>query len=387
MKDIENKVKWTRTKQFNKFGRRRELTSIILTAGCVTNYDFQVLGDKRYYNVYIKRMKDEGLLKEIKLKDTHKTYRIFCFKNYLEDKKILEKFYDKYTLNYYDSKRTYLQNTLSEGMNRQRLIRNVRRSHVVSLMSKTYIRVLTDDIDKLSILNEQDKISKYDAVFFPLEDIKTNLSAVSNSRAVGLLMTPSETYTVYDLMTARIEWSNTVEDNVLGLSYWSDQKYRPEGYNAPKDNNALLISEIDPVVKMLQETERTRARRKYNLIELPVSSFKKVYWIPASEDGAKMMQIVSEPNWEREMVKKLKSQYDPVESTWLIHHATEGENKYVYFFCIADLNEFKKFISQSAEYLDKLKFKIVCFDFQKEFLERVLDSRYEIEVVDVNNFM
>ena len=188
-------------------------------------------------------------------------------------------------------------------------------------------------------------------------------------------------YMVYNQFQYRTQISD-VESRTKELLVNVDDYFREDNVKALPTNAALLISEAKPIIAMLKETEEEKERRIKRVFELPEPTFDKLYYVPNTIDGCEVIKRMSKKKWEEDLIKKIGQMYDPKKKTWLTHHATKGEDTYVFFFCIPELNDFYRFINQAREYLDKLKFEVVCFPYQEELLEEVLDKRITITVIE-----
>ena len=383
-------AKKERQKQFNKIGLRREITQHILSCGCITNKDVGLMaesGERRStVDIYLKRMKEEGFLKEVKANIYYRSYRIFKLADFKSNEEILKDAFGENTVSYYKLQKEYIDNLLTDwnannSNGRNKLLRAVRRSHTAMLMKNAYIRTMADDFDKTSILNQTEKLDINGSYFFFLDELKNSFSNILNSRAVGMLVTPDANYIVYNQFQNRNQISDVeMRTKELGLSV--NDYLRSDLSKVKNINAAILISEEKPILKMLTETEEEQEQRKTRVFELPEPIFDKLYYVPSSIDGCKVLRQMSKENWEEDLIKNIGQMYGPKKKTWLVHHATNGDNCYVYYFCLSELNSFKRFIVQTNEYLDKLQFEVVCFKYQEEFLKKVLDERIKITVIE-----
>lgn len=377
-------------KDFDKIGLRREIARHVLSCGCITNKDVQLMaaGGERMstVDIYLRRMTEEGFLKEVRTSIYGRRYRLFKISNYNDSKETLKQSFGDESTAYYEYQKDYTDKMLTDSntnneSGRLKLLRAVRRSHTAMLMKNAYIRTMADDFNKAAILNHKVKLDTLGSYFFFLDEIKNSFSDVLNSRAIGVLVTPDMNYMVYNQFQYRTQISD-VESRTKELLVNVDDYFREDNVKALPTNAALLISEPKPIIAMLKETEEEKERRIKRVFELPEPTFDKLYYVPNTIDGCEVIKRMSKKKWEEDLIKKIGQMYDQKKKTWLTHHATKGEDTYVFFFCIPELNDFYRFINQAREYLDKLKFEVVCFENQKEFLEEVLDKRIVITVIE-----
>ncbi len=383
-------MKRTRRKQFEKVGLRREITQHILSCGCLTNKDVGLMvesGERRStVDIYLKRMKEEGFLKEVKTNVYNRSYRIFKLADYETHTPVLKEAFGETATAYYEYQKEYIDNLLTDwnannDSGRNKLLRAVRRSHTAMIMKNAYIRTMADDFDKTSVLTQNEKLDTNGSYFFFLDELKNSFSNILNSRAVGMLVTPDSNYIVYNQFQNRNQISD-VEMRTKELTLSVNDYYREDNKSVKATNGAILISEEEPIIKMLTETEEEQEKRKTRVFELPEPIFDKLYYVPSSIDGCNVIRQMSKENWEEDLIKNIGQMYGPKKKTWLIHHATNGDDTYVYYFCLSELNSFKRFLVQAADYLDKLQFEVVCFKYQEEFLKKILDERIKITVIE-----
>lgn len=337
-------------------------------------------------DIYLKRMKEEGFLKEVKTNVYNRSYRIFKLADYETHTPVLKEAFGETATAYYEYQKEYIDNLLTDwnannDSGRNKLLRAVRRSHTAMMMKNAYIRTMADDFDKTSVLTQNEKLDNHGSYFFFLDELKNSFSNILNSRAVGMLVTPDSNYIVYDQFQNRNQISD-VEMRTKELTLSVNDYFREESKNIQPSNAAILISEEEPIIKMLKETEEEQEQRRTRVFELPEPIFDKLYYVPSSIDGCNVLRQMSKENWEEDLSKNIGQMYEPKKKTWLIHHATNGDDTYVYYFCLSELNSFKKFLVQAADYLDKLQFEVVCFKYQEGFLKKILDERIRITVIE-----
>lgn len=337
-------------------------------------------------DIYLKRMKEEGFLKEVKTNVYNRSYRIFKLADYETHTPVLKEAFGETATAYYEYQKEYIDNLLTDwnannDSGRNKLLRAVRRSHTAMIMKNAYIRTMADDFDKTSILTQNEKLDTNGSYFFFLDELKNSFSNILNSRAVGMLVTPDSNYIVYNQFQNRNQISD-VEMRTKELTLSVNDYYREDNKSVKATNEAILISEEEPIIKMLTETEEEQEKRKTRVFELPEPIFDKLYYVPSSIDGCNVIRQMSKENWEEDLIKNIGQMYGPKKKTWLIHHATNGDDTYVYYFCLSELNSFKRFLVQAADYLDKLQFEVVCFKYQEEFLKKILDERIRITVIE-----
>lgn len=193
---------------------------------------------------------------------------------------------------------------------------------------------------------------------------KDGLKLVNSSKAYGMLVSAGGNYCIYNIRKASGKWIRSGE---LKFKIHLDKTIQEivTEEKVEVTSAIVLVESTSNFEKILYGSDNNTG----NKIEGVEDVYDNVYLIPYSEDGRQMLELMTLPEWKYIMIRNAVGEYqDAVVSEVVCDHYDEGTGVYTFVFCAPDIKRFRYFINAAMVINDKDKFKIICFDYQKDFV-------------------
>ena len=410
-----------------KKGYRRNIVRLLLTCGCLSKKGLHMLGEGKYiqYATKIKEMKEEEIIEEVNTQSQregyHKVIRLKSIRpgteKYMEEFPTYAGHYYRYAMN--NAKQVSFQS--AKGAQ----IKAYRESEVVELLYGTSVRIFPDE--KIGV-REKKEIPLYPPSFYNSLEVREGANVrmeaegagkkgeeVSGSRIIGLIISEGGYYGVYHTENKQIQWIKSSEGQMTNAiarfvndrctevgeeerkalavtkeeeeEEWKKKIKDRKNYPSlpvkkiPKLSEAILLgTNTEIFTKIFHNT----SAGKLNLYE---SGYNRLYAVPYTHDGQKLVEIMTRKNWQEELKSIYLKEYDTDTRTSSVNcDGTKGEEKYVLLHCIPDMIKLKKFVNQASYAAEPQKYEIICFDFQEEYVRKIAGESATIKYASFNTY-
>ena len=358
----------------------RLLTLIALSGECSMEIVSHMQMGQSYGEKLITRLKDEKYIK------THYKDRLRGYRLTSKGKKMLiQKNPDRFL--FYLSGNTDTNRPRSDFTRRLRLQQS---SVVYAMMQNAEISIFRD---KKPALFQQERCEKNQKlplpVFYHAREIKelgNEAIKINNSRMMGVLLAEECAYVVFYTGEYLMKWERQTELRVKSMLQYHISRgllSRQEvisGYLPDTPVKALFIGkDMDTSVKILQS--RGGTMKSCFCLD---ASFDFFHYIPENSAGETILKLLCRPKL-RSMLKNLlmSDLMPPTEQLGLEHDAIK-DGEPVLFAYEYDLLKISRFATALA--LHGITGNLVCFDFQKEALEKYFCDCVTIDTIDLGKF-
>ncbi len=199
---------------------------------------------------------------------------------------------------------------------------------------------------------------------------------------IGYLLTLSKVYIVYNTNDSVMKWSyNSEYRNYLFTKHTFCNKIANNFYNSENVQILILGKSIDILLELLMTT-----------IELPKKNFfrinyefERMFFLTNDDFGETLLKLLCDENKLKVFSKILSKDYLAQNNNYFsVSDAIDSDGTPVLFCCIIDLVKITKFYS--ALNMHERKGIIICFDFQKEVLEKYFGDMVVIEALNFEKF-
>ena len=381
-----------------KKGTRREIIKMIHMGGILPSKSLNALENRRTYREKIKQMIDEGVLNESRVKNGRHTYRIIGLNEY-------EKNREKYKMylpdGYYENYVTYGQQAARQCRNKpgsvsQRII-GAAETHVIVKEAKIacepdtkinlYQKAFLDDGG--SYYYNSREIKNYtgykDKVRILKNENKDTEKLVISSRMTGLIVSPGGIYSVYNMGQSINDWQAGGE---LKIKTHLDYLLGNRMENPQSCDNALtIIEEYDSLAHVLAPKTKKENKAEKSFENLN-QAYKRIYSIPYSLEGKRMIEIMKIPGWEHYIREAMLANYEHRDEKvgYLPCDAITDKEEYVFLYCVPDVAGLKRFLKYAEASGEKERFIVIGFDFQTKMLVKSCNGRCRILKTNFNKF-
>ncbi|MDD2980515.1 MAG: hypothetical protein PHN80_11125 [Hespellia sp.] len=217
-------------------------------------------------------------------------------------------------------------------------------------------------------------------LFYTCREIKAlgdDTTKIKNSRNVGILLTPTCIYVIYNTGTSLLKWEYRTE---IRVNAFLQHYFNGYGYSGCPQIRAIMLGrDMDTALKLLTST----GGYKKSLFMLD-TAFEHFHYIPNTPEGELLLKTLCSPLLTKKLNHLLSSDLLPKSSLAIEHDAMTPEGEAVLFAYDFDMQRINKF--NAAAQLFGHKGMLVAFDFQIPVLKDYLGTHIRYSVIDFQKF-
>lgn len=195
-------------------------------------------------------------------------------------------------------------------------------------------------------------------------DIDRN-QQLSTTRMNGLALTKGGNYQIYNIGRTISAYSYTGESKIREFT---NRTLAEKNYN--RADSAIMLAERQSIYERLYQPLHIREERG---IDGLMGAYDEVLGLTLDEYGQEMMKLITKSsNWKTKIYTSFLTPEQrkdvPMDSP-----ADGVDNDInIFVYCVPDIKRFRRFLNRAKLIEDKNKNVVMCYDFQKEMLERVI---------------
>ena len=361
-----------------KKGKRREITELILQNGCLLMRDIPLYCTK----VQTMRQQIYIMIKDGTLIKTGRGLNKIVTLNYSKIRKDLNaidlkliKYYEAYGLN---------DAYAAQSEKNSKHYKALRDSETGIFLYGSNIKTLITQKESLFGKNQISGKNYYSSREIKgLNDYTTEKDATGKltglTRANGLTTTSGGSYVMYNSYDGILDMDTGESRMQLYCSEIIAQKKLSEL------KGAILLCKDEYL--MQRYLEPGRKTYEYQIDKL-FFAYPKVYGLMLTPDGQKLMRLMSEPGWEEKMYRLLIPNYVPNNNYEDIScDGKDADGNYYMVFCSPDVKKLREFVRGARAKSNKEKCRVICFDFQKDFIVAATKGTCKILIVKYSDYL
>lgn len=386
-------------KNFNT-GVRGEMYKLLLAYGMVTYDGLNMLHEheKRIYQRGLKKMQKENLVNVKWMKGGRRKYAIL---NNREIKNEKDMYDEELYLSQYEAVGKDNSHNTSDSRN-FRVEKVYRGAKVYQMMYGAGINCMPTDKMKLLCVDDdrvdtayglRDMLAYYgDAEVKDAAGYKAVIGVgdkkgdrvLFNTRAHGVMCSEDRVYIVYNTEDKLMVWTNTAEQKFMYTA--RDVISRTYGVNMNQKPCGIVIGSTMEMSKRILTQPIVLTADKTSIS--PNNPYDHLYSIPYDIYGQKMLELMQNSKWEQALKDKYLSGLSQLTvSSGVDCDGVDKENRrYVLLYAIPDINRLYKFLANAGMREDKENFEIICYEWQREFIEDVTEGRYRVTAISDEEF-
>ena len=201
------------------------------------------------------------------------------------------------------------------------------------------------------------------------------------SRINGTLLTGGGNYNIYNLGKSIKVWS--VQGEYKLKNYIENMLANYINRNSYLIESAILFVYDLNTIERLIEPNKTN-RKSYEGL---VMTYKNIYVLPFDKCGREMIKIMSEPNWQiRLMENIMEEEHKDTSMVDTVCDYYDGE-VYTFVFCVPNFARYIQFLKKAMFVKQQNLFRIICFDYQSEFVFRTANQYAKILQASFDDFL
>lgn len=230
-------------------------------------------------------------------------------------------------------------------------------------------------------------LRKKEQILFPcfyssreIKEIGLEAAKIRSSRVAGVLLTETKGFVVYNCGNSLMKWGNREELRLKAFLQVELFGRRLAGRYTMDCLEAILFSD-----KMETASEMIRNAKKDGAYFVFEGNYRHFYFLTNDSFGETLLRLLCCPEKKHSLEKIFQKNMKEKDLGYgMEHDATDVEGKPVLFGWFCDLPRIMRFYSALS--LKEKKGIIICFDFQRNILERNFGSRISIHAIDFCEF-
>jgi len=208
-----------------------------------------------------------------------------------------------------------------------------------------------------------------------IKEMGTVFTKIRGARSVGVLLTPSEVFVVYNLGNALMKWEYKSEMRTKALMKTVICRERlPNRYPPDAIQGLILSNRLDLAYDILKGD----GGKQYFVLD---GNYEHFYFLTNDHKGERLLMLLSSEEHRSRLEAILMADlYDGDEGSTLENDAFDKDGNPVLFGYLCDLPRIKRF--DTALRLQKKSGTLICFDFQKEVLSRYCGTQVQFQTID-----
>lgn len=360
-------------------GTRKEIMELLHMCGIIPERSLKYMRDKNYkvMRMKIHEMVEEGVLTYVK---KTKLTRALAIHESRKDKELYDESIAKELQTYYaeygktDEKRYCYSKKYAD------YVRIFYNADTMMFMYGCGIKMLASH--KGSLLNKNEE----ESIYYNSREIKNGINykadvidteegqIISSSRLRGMVMSQGGIYAIYRFNTL----SAYSQNGEYKMKLYLDRIVREKLEEKEEVSQAVIIVDQNNERLLENYIRPENIAGKYSLESMEFV-YKKVYGVPADENGQMMMKVFTNNSWREKIINSFNL---PCEKGMqgVVCDGYDG-NSYYYIYCIPDIKRFRKFIMRAELENNKEKYIVICFDWQVEMVKAVTKGIVKIKKV------
>ena len=206
--------------------------------------------------------------------------------------------------------------------------------------------------------------------------VESQLQKTQYTRYVGILLYQTGYYVIYNSRKAVMRWNGEGEQKTtLDVSNLCSMNCESTGLRS-----AILLGYDYQVA--LNTINQYESGSRY--VKLFSQNYHRIHFIPMTEEGRKMLQILVVPNWQHRILHMLFEEEQIRLNTGSFQFDALVDDTRVLCFMDCDILKLISFYKAARE--SDFSWSVVCYDSQVEFLRSYLGDTADLRSFDLNDF-
>ncbi len=347
------------------------LLSLIAISGEIELNQISRLGSKSYLDNVVKFLKRDGLLRTY-YKDKYRGLRL----TFKAKTRLLADYEERF--NFFISGKSETNQPKSELTRRLRLYRI---AETIITMNNADIAIFRDIKPNLFSLPHIKRIDINYPCFYTSREMKEagiDFIKIRGSRMVGLLLTLTKAYIIYNTEKTIMKWSYKEEMRVKALiKNFLCREHLAHQYQGDDIEAIMLASDNQIALDIL--TGSKKGKHNYFILD---GNYEHFHFAPNNHSGEVLLKLLSDDKKQMLLNNILSDNLHAPNPALIFEHDYLNENGLpVLFGYSMDLPRIARF--NNALELHQKSGIIICFDFQLEVLRQYCCSGIAFEVINL----
>lgn len=367
---------------------RYQIVNLMHISGVTTPRALSLFDNPSIPNVMVK-LRKEGVVEKSHNEEVFENLNLQTYNDNLE-----EFFYDNIPDDNIEFFSKYGENDIKRAKyNKGKLIGNSRRiirnGEAIAMMCASGIPTLPDEKkyvvkDKTltdNVYYQSREIKRYTGYADDVENESDEERTVIATRINGALLSAGGNYNIYHLGKDITTWSTQGEYKFKNFLQNMLTNYINKT-SCMVDNALLYVYDLMTFLKVVNPSKNVQSR--YDALNM---TYDNLYVLPFDKNGRDMTKIMAESDWQIRMYEMImEEKYEDTSRLDFVCDYYDGE-VYTFIFCVPNLSRYLDFVRKVKFVNDKDKFRVVCFDYQVDFVTASVGKYAKVLKADFKDFV
>lgn len=367
---------------------RYQIVNLMHISGVTTPRALSLFDNPSIPNVMVK-LRKEGVVEKSHNEEVFENLNLQTYNDNLE-----EFFYDNIPDDNIEFFSKYGENDIKRAKyNKGKLIGNsrriVRNGEAIAMMCASGIPTLPDEKkyvvkDKTltdNVYYQSREIKRYTGYADDVESESDEERTVIATRINGALLSAGGNYNIYHLGKDITTWSTQGEYKFKNFLQNMLTNYINKT-SCMVDNALLYVYDLMTFLKVVNPSKNVQSR--YDALNM---TYDNLYVLPFDKNGRDMTKIMVESDWQIRMYEMImEEKYEDTSRLDFVCDYYDGE-VYTFIFCVPNLSRYLDFVRKVKFVNDKDKFRVVCFDYQVDFVTTSVGKYAKVLKADFKDFV
>lgn len=345
---------------------RYQIVNLLHITGIITPRTYKLFENHRTIANTMIKLKNENVVEK---SNNTEVFENLVTTNYVEN---YEKHFE-YTIpvSHLDFFRKYGKEDIKRAKYKKAdAVRVIHNSEATAMMYAAGIPTLPEDKKYIvqnkkltdNVYYQSREIRQYSGFAPDIQVAEDGDIVVSTSRINGTLLTAGGNFNIYNMGKSLSIWVAQGEYKLKNYIQNMLANYINQD-TCMVDNAILFVYNLTTMLRLVNPDKKFR--KSYDGLSM---TYKNIYILPYDENGRDMLRIICEPNWKIRMYEEIMEEtYTDTSLVDTVCDYYDGE-AYTFVFCVPNFARYLDFIHK-AEFINKPdRFRIICFDYQVEFI-------------------
>ncbi|WP_341474527.1 hypothetical protein [Hungatella hathewayi] len=214
-----------------------------------------------------------------------------------------------------------------------------------------------------------------------IKEMGIDFTKIRSSRSVGVLLAPSGIFVTYNCGASLMKWKYKSELRMKTLMWTVLCQQRLAAQFRPEDVFGLVLGDgMEPAYQMLT----SNGGKKHDCFMLD-GCYDHFFYASNDRQGETLLRLLSSAEKKAELDRILSLDLEERRANWRIENDAIDQNGEPVLFAYGfDMPRIARF--NTALELQGKNGTLICFDYQREVLERYCSSRVQIQTISFAKF-
>lgn len=263
--------------------------------------------------------------------------------------------------------------------------RHHRVAEALAMISQTEIEFRPWKLPKLKTEARAERIAK--PSYYLSKEFRGEMSEYGKrytfTRIVGVVMTTSKTYTVYNARGSVMKWGGAGETRAkMYVSNYASQNSQSDTVYA----TILMSTTFENAVATVSESDRLTTKRSAYTGEAGMNRlYDSIHFVPLNEFGTKLLSLLVVDELEEKLFRLIFDEGERASILDTFTYDAKSNGKFVCSFLSGDINKLIRFKKGSAGIESSCA--VLCYKEQLPSLKEYLGERYEYQTVEIDEVL